>query len=630
MGGVSRRKFIKTCAQGISAASVAGLLPSNALSLDAGSQGQLFDQRLPERQWVEFSADGFPRTVSGVKFLGSNPPCCGVPVGGISTGCLDIDARGVYGFSSIFNPWSKCPAVKNWRMPRKPQGMEPILGLGVGEQVWVLATPEIVQGGTLEVCQDPFFGKSIERIDQRELSRLKEVRAASEIHYWGHYPFADLEFVNDSPIEVALRAWSPFIPGDAFASNTPAAIFEVRVKNSARSVQPVTLAFNFPGPDREEALGANFAKRDIAEDFSGRYVVSAGGVGYLVGVMGREATRVGTALDGNSWKDIRHSLPGSTEDSSQSTNGGTSLAVDFELGAGESRTIRLLLTWYAPIWKGAERDRLPLLQSTNAGGAKTQWKASKWSADNYYTLKYAERYGDALEVARQVAKNHAVLLRRVLSWQDAIYSDKSLPVWLRDSLINNFCLLAEDALWVLPRPPLDSWAIADGAFGLIESPRGDSDLACIPCDWYGNLPVVYFFPSLAMSNIRSYKNYQRDDGVVPFWLGVLGDLPDFATPSYEWQISLNGTCYVDMVDRVWLRTGNDDVLREFYDSVKRCNTATMNLRSGPGGTISMPEGNKGMEWFEHGEWAGMVRPPRRPASRTTAHGPPHGGTCRRP
>ena len=60
-----------------------------------------------------------------------------------------------------------------------------------------------------------------------------------------------------------------------------------------------------------------------------------------------------------------------------------------------------------------------------------------------------------------------------------------------------------------------------------------------------------------------------------------------------------------MVDRVWLRTGNDDVLKEFYDSVKRCNTVTMNLRAGPGGPISMPEGNKGMEWFEHGEWAGM-------------------------
>ncbi len=60
-----------------------------------------------------------------------------------------------------------------------------------------------------------------------------------------------------------------------------------------------------------------------------------------------------------------------------------------------------------------------------------------------------------------------------------------------------------------------------------------------------------------------------------------------------------------MLDRLWQRTGNDAVLHEFYDSVKKSNTMTMNLRKGPGGVISMPEGNKGMEWFESGEWAGM-------------------------
>ncbi|MGH9505070.1 MAG: GH116 family glycosyl hydrolase [Terriglobales bacterium] len=604
MYALSRRKFIKTCAQGISAVSIAGLLPADARSLDGEPQGQLFDPRITPRRWTEFSAHGFPRPVSGAKFLGSDPPCCGVPVGGISTGCLDVDARGVYGFSSIFNPWSKCPTRENWRMPRKPQSMEPILGLAVGGQVWVLAMPEIVQGGSVPVCQDPFFGKVAEKADHREIPRLQGVRAASEIHYWGHYPAVDMEYVNDSPIAVALRAWSPFIPGDTLASNTPLAIFEVHVKNSASTTQPVTLAFNFPGPDRQEAGSDHFTRRDIAEDVRGTYVVSDGGVSYLAGALGEKSIRTGAALGADSWKDIGHSLPAGGGEA-RSSAAGTSLAVDFELGRGEARVIRFLLAWYAPTWKGAERDRLALLQTHHAGGAQTEWKGSQWSSENYYTLKYADRYRDALEVAREAALNHAALLQRVQSWQDAIFADKSLPVWLRDSLVNNFCLLAEDALWVLPRPPLDEWAISDGAFGLIESPRGDPDLACIPCDWYGNLPVVYFFPSLAMSNIRSYKRYQRDDGIVPFWLGVLGDLPDFATPSYEWQISLNGTCYVDMVDRVWLRSGDDDVLKEFYDSVKRCNTATMHLRSGPEGPISMPEGNKGMEWFEHGEWAGM-------------------------
>ena len=47
------------------------------------------------------------------------------------------------------------------------------------------------------------------------------------------------------------------------------------------------------------------------------------------------------------------------------------------------------------------------------------------------------------------------------------------------------------------------------------------------------------------------------------------------------------------------------MLREFYASAKRCTIFTVRLREGPGGVISMPA-ISGMEWFEHGEWAGMA------------------------
>ena len=200
---------------------------------------------------------------------------------------------------------------------------------------------------------------------------------------------------------------------------------------------------------------------------------------------------------------------------------------------------------------------------------------------------------------------HSSLLKRVLAWQGAIYSDMNLPVWLRDSLVNNLALITEVSCWAQARPPLGDYVYPDGAFALMESPRGSPDLGNIPCDWDGNLPLVYFFPDLAKSTLKLYKHFQREDGAAPFLLGALGTLPDFVTPSYEWQISLNSTAYVDLVDRLWQRTGDDAVLREFYDSVKKSNTMTMNLRQGPAGVISMPEGNKGMEWFELGEWAGM-------------------------
>jgi uncharacterized protein (DUF608 family) len=140
---------------------------------------------------------------------------------------------------------------------------------------------------------------------------------------------------------------------------------------------------------------------------------------------------------------------------------------------------------------------------------------------------------------------------------------------------------------------------------LNESPRGCPDLSVTPCDWYGNFPIVFFFPELARTTLRQYQHCQDETGEIPIWLGKMGDLPDFVTPGYHWQVSLNSMCYVDLVYRLWRRTGDDSILKEFYSSVKKATTFTMNLHKGPEGVISMPE-EGGMEWFEHGEWAGMA------------------------
>jgi hypothetical protein len=57
------------------------------------------------------------------------------------------------------------------------------------------------------------------------------------------------------------------------------------------------------------------------------------------------------------------------------------------------------------------------------------------------------------------------------------------------------------------------------------------------------------------------------EGAVPFYLGQGLDLagdPNETNYAYERQQRLNGPCYADLVDRLWLATGNDEVLHEFY------------------------------------------------------------------
>jgi hypothetical protein len=50
---------------------------------------------------------------------------------------------------------------------------------------------------------------------------------------------------------------------------------------------------------------------------------------------------------------------------------------------------------------------------------------------------------------------------------------------------------------------------------------------------------------------------------------------------YDRQESQNGACYADMVGRLWLVTGKDEVLREFYPSVKQNAIYTMNRHPVP-------------------------------------------------
>jgi len=173
---------------------------------------RLFPDHVEVLKWLEFPADGFTRPACGVVY-GAGESSCGLPLGGVGTGCMDLDTDGTFGRCSIFN--SVAP----------PRVLDtPFLSLAVAGKTWALATR--VAGGA---------------------------EAAAGVRYWGHYPVADLEFELDGPVRAGLRAWCPFLPGDSAASNTPGIVFEVRLRNVTNAPVQGTLAFTFPGPSEAES-----------------------------------------------------------------------------------------------------------------------------------------------------------------------------------------------------------------------------------------------------------------------------------------------------------------------------------------------------------------------------------------
>lgn len=579
---MDRRTFLFSSLAGLAGTTLsrAPYAVAQAIGLKPGTLAaeELFPaESLPELTWEEFAASGFSKPVCGMIHRKRRPAECGMPLGAVGTGCLDLDTDGTFGYCSIFGSFVP---------PRGPLS-EPFLGITVGKQTWVLAT--------------------------RNTHEIEKVEKADEIHYWGHYPVADLEYETSAPVSVGLRAWTPFVPGDAAISNTPGAIFEVRLRNTSRSQQQGTLTFSFPGPTQAEAQispdsprevvrynwfktlvpvakGAIPARRQRIEgELNGVSVTSDIGVGYTLAVLDVEKVRMGAHLGsvGNTWASTDH-LPEPLEN-----DFGTSLAVDFDLGPREARVVRFVLAWYAPLWKG--------------------------EGNNSFTHMYATRYPNSRVVAELLARDHTSLLRRILSWQQAIYLHDKFPVWLRETLVNNLHLITEVGLWAAAKPSIGDWCHPkDGLFAMNESPRECPQMECIPCSFYGNIPVVYFFPELALSNLRGYKAYQYPDGAAPWIFGGCTGTPategtEMSTPNRGYQTTTNGISYIDMVDKYWLRTGRDDVMKEFYPSVKKNTIYTMSLNPGPDGVIRMPTGNidpatggHATEWVEGERWYGMT------------------------
>ncbi len=149
--------------------------------------------------WAQIEVDGFPAPVAGCVYDGARLDG-GVPLGGLGTGYFTLEGSGKIGYCSIYNDIVP---------PRRD--FADWLTLSVG--------------------------------------RVSVPLSAAAIACFGHYPVADLvaDF-GEIPLRLGIRAFSPFIVGDAAASNIPAALFEIEVTNTGDHPLDVTLQVQPPAP----------------------------------------------------------------------------------------------------------------------------------------------------------------------------------------------------------------------------------------------------------------------------------------------------------------------------------------------------------------------------------------------
>ena len=543
----------------------------------------LFPRNLPSKEWVQFEAEGFSKPACGVIYDKDAQVTNGMALGGVDTGCIDLESSGLLGYCTLFNS----------HVPRRGQINLPVFGLSVGGRTWALCREEAKESNNMtKEYVAPFL---------KEL-KLEGVEKAKNIRYWGHYPIADIEYETDAPVDVGVRCWSPFLPGDVVDSMIPGIVFEVHLRNKTDKTQEGTVAFSFPGPMRREAGSRNFKRKLSNGKFKG-VVVNADPadypMSYCIGTISEKQPRVGGELgaDGIAWSKIADSLP-----SASIEDPGASVAVDFKLKSNSEQIVRFVLTWWAPTWKGAK----------DMGQGGYNWAPE----DHVFTHMYAKHYPDSEKTAQLLADRHEELLKRIIAWQEVVYTDKSLPVWLRESLINILYMITEDGMWAQKKGPIPDWVREeDGLFGMNECPRQCPQIECMPCSFYGSLPLAYFFPELQLSTIRGYKGYSDPSGI-PVW--TFGSRTEFARPTVApYQAATNGLSMVGIIDRFLLCRDTEDKAysEEFYPMIKQCMIWTAGLRKTESYTIgekliSVPEPDghvTGLEWFELQQpgWFGM-------------------------
>jgi len=543
--------------------------------------------------WSDFNLEGYSVPVTGFIHSKNNPLENGMAFGGVGTGCIDIECDGTIGFVSAFNSLS----------PRRGPVNMPMFGISCGSESFLLSTAPLKN----------YPEDSLNNV------QLRRAAPAKDIFYFGHYPMLDMEYITDSPVRVSSRFYTPFFPGDAAGSNTPGGFFEFYIKNPTDRRLEGNLVFSFPGPSAEEARGNLKFKHSVSKHGGAKIltVKNSDKLGYSMGVIAdatdspRFAAGGCLNVDGNYWSHIGHAGTGGGHEYRLPLaydQPGGSVSAGYDAGPGKTVRITFVLSWYAPF---VQSGGAPICGDRGFTDGRTGENNNK-----EYTHMYAKRYCCPLNVARRLIDSAADIKRRIVAWQSVVYANKIMPGWLKDTLINGLYVITEDSLWVQSKPPVGRWCKnEDGIFAMNECPRGCPQMECIPCSFYGSLPIVYFFPELAVSTLRTFKAYQYEDGATPWVFGgcTVGSAHyELTTPRRGYQVTTNGISYAAMADRAIRYLNDRALLDEFYCSLKRNMIYTMELNTEPDGVISFPNRrasecwNYETEWFEVCGWEGMA------------------------
>ncbi len=365
-------------------------------------------------------------------YEGSHNTFIAYPLGGIGAGMICLEGSGTLSHVSL------------WHMPSV--NYEPM--------VMAAVTVKSPSGNKALVLEGPVPDRKIFRVAGGGgglFGRTYGLPRFSRCSFSDRFPFGRVELSDDRfPLTAVLTGWSPFIPGKADDSSLPMAVLEYEVHNPSAEVAEALFSFNVPasmaGP--ENSGGDNVTSRtrngfmvehkppDGKESSHGWLGVTTDDPDALVNCRWFRGGwfDVLTML----WKQVESGDPSEGDPYAEgSMTPGSTIFVPFTLGSNESRTIRIVISWYVPQsgLNSVEPSREYPTEDCRCSGNCCPSPEKKT-----YAPWYASRFPDIDSLMRHADRELFALRDATKRFTDCFYST-TLPGEVMEAVAANLSIL---------------------------------------------------------------------------------------------------------------------------------------------------------------------------------------------
>jgi uncharacterized protein (DUF608 family) len=261
--------------------------------------------------------------------------------------------------------------------------------------------------------------------------------------FHARFPFAGIELNDDDiPLNVMIKGWSPFIPTDADNSSLPAGALEYSFKNTGGSKIEAIFSYNSKNFMRMQGGKASIKL------ITGGFILSEEGTKENPEKQGDFAiftTEPETIVDhcwfrGGWWDPL--TITWNTISKSETRNAspveddatGASLYVPFTLNPGETKVIKLLMTWYVP------NTNMKYGQDSKEPDDEVCTDPDCACKDPFYKPWYSGKFSGINELANYWKTNYNDLLGKSELFSNAFYGT-TLPPEVIEAIAANLTIL---------------------------------------------------------------------------------------------------------------------------------------------------------------------------------------------